>query len=230
VLDLTKGRVLFDEESHTYRLGGREVLGVTRTLALAGYVDTTWFTEWCSKRGTVVHKAVELEALGQYDAESWRGDLEEAGLQDDRIESLLGYVEAWQRFRAETGFEFLMEEDGGPHDVYSEIRLLSESRGIAGTADGIGTFRGSDGLVLADWKSGPPGPSTGPQTAAYASMYHELTKRRITRRLGVQLLPSGRYRHAYFDDPADFHDFEAALRVARWRLKHIPAAALREAA
>jgi hypothetical protein len=227
MLDLTGGRVLFDEESHTYRAGGREILGVTRTLALAGYVDTTWFTEWCSKRGTVVHKAVELEAEGLYEPESWRDDLEEAGLPQDRIEGLLGHVEAWIRFREETGFQFLTDESGVP---YSEIRLVSESRGFAGTADGVGTFRGSDGLVLADWKSGPPGPSTGPQTAAYASAFHELTGRRIARRLGVQILPSGKYRHAYFDDPNDFHDFEAALRVARWRMKNLPKSALLEAA
>jgi hypothetical protein len=232
VLDLTKGRVVFDEASHTYRAGGVEILGVTRALALAGYVDTTWFTEWCSKRGTVVHKAVELEAIGLYEPESWRDDLEEAGLEEDRIEGLLGHVEAWRRFRQETGFEFLREEDGArlEPEVYSEVRLISESRGFAGTADGIGTFRGQAGLVLADWKSGPPGPSTGPQTAAYASMYHELTGRRIVKRLGVQLRPDGHFRHHYYDDPADFHDFEAALRVARWRLRHLPKEAVREAA
>ena len=227
MLDLTKGLVTFDEASHTYRLEGREVLGVTRALALAGYVDTTWFTEWCSKRGTVVHKAVELEALGQYDPESWRKDLEDAGQSNDRIEGLLGYVTAWRRFRAETGFQFLTDEAGLP---YSEIRLLSESRGIAGTGDGVGTFRSSTALVLPDWKSGPPGPATGPQTAAYASMFHELTGRRITHRLGVQLRPDGKYRHLPYEDPSDFHDFEAAVRVARWRMKHIPRPALQEAA
>ena len=227
MLDLTRGKVVFDEASHTYRVEGREILGVTRTLALAGYVDTTWFTEWCSKRGTVVHKAVELEAEGLYEPASWRDDLEEAGLSENKIEGLLGHVEAWIRFREETGFQFLTDEAGIP---YSEIRLLSESRGFAGTADGVGTFRGSDALVLADWKSGPPGPSTGPQTAAYAGAFHELTGRRIARRLGVQLRPDGRYRHCYFDDPNDFHDFEAALRVARWRLRHISKHALQEAA
>lgn len=226
MLDLTGGRVVFDEDAHTYRAGGVEILGVTRALALAGYVDTTWFTEWCSKRGTVVHKAVELEAEGLYEPASWRDDLEEAGLPEDRIRGLLGHVEAWRRFREETGFQFLTDDSEIP---YSEIRLISESRGFAGTADAVGTFRGSDALVLPDWKSGPPGPSTGPQTAAYASAFHELTGRRIARRLGVQLLANGHYRHCYFDDPNDFHDFEAALRVARWRLHHFPNALLEAA-
>lgn len=80
----------FDGETHTYTAGGRSVPSVTQVLKRVGLIDDRWVDEHALSRGRAVHAVI------QYDLE---GDLDEASIADE----IRPYVDAWRRFRAETG-------------------------------------------------------------------------------------------------------------------------------
>ncbi len=118
----------FDEEKHEYRVGGRILPSVTGILREMGFVDDSYFTEDSAARGTAVHKATELYDLGTLDEDSL----------DPR---LVDYLEAWKRFRKETGF------------LPTSIEIHGWSKfGYAGTFDRIGVTDKGD-TVLLDIKS-----------------------------------------------------------------------------
>jgi hypothetical protein len=186
----------FDRESHTYRLDGQPVPGVTSVLRLLDDFEgvPAHLLEAARKFGSHVHEACALMVRGQLD---WaRLDLD-----------LFPYVDAARRFIEESGIVVLA----------SELQVAHETLRYAGTLDLIGRWRGVATLI--DFKSGQFPRSVGPQTAAYANAYHSQSGIRVPRRYCVQLnpaLPNGYKCHA-LTNSADWSIFVSCLNIHRWK-------------
>lgn len=109
--------VEFTEEGHIYTADGRRLESVTGILKAEGFIDDRWFTEEARERGSFVHLARHLDDMGELDEESL-----------DPV--IVPYLEAWRRFRRESGF--VVER--------SEVPGMSSSYLYAGTPDVIGHF------------------------------------------------------------------------------------------
>lgn len=192
----------FDRESHTYRLRGQPVPGVTSLLDDT-IVDLSRIPrdvlERARARGTAVHVACEL-----YD----RGDLDFATMD----QSLWPYLQAWDRFKTETKFEIELIEK----PVYSERYRY------AGTLDryGHGRFRSKSKLstALIDIKSGEVQTATGVQLAAYHGAGVEMgAVDKSAIRIGVHLQDTGKYKLEVYDSPQDWPVFLACLQIHHYK-------------
>ena len=189
----------FDEAAHRYSVDGLLVPNVTSVLestldTFAGIPDEV--LDYAKARGTAVHRATELYDHDDLDIEAL--DIE-----------LFPYLEAWIKFRDDTGFKPLAIEE----------RIFNKRHWYAGTLDRIGYLFGY--LSLIDIKSGILiTPSAGPQTAAYmeAKNYRNINK--IRRRYIVQLQENGTYRLHHMVDKADWSVFLSSLTIYSWRQKH----------
>jgi hypothetical protein len=178
----------FNPETHSYEMAGKRLPSVTGILRDEQFIDATWFTEYGRDRGTKVHRAIEL-----YDA----GDLDEETL--DPV--LWPYVTAWQRFKDEANVTI----------EASEVRLVSEVYGFAGTIDKVATI-GSIKAIL-DIKTG----QVQPWTAIQLAFYHILLNEPARKRYAVQLNNDGSYRLHEFKDRRDHGVALAALTVYQWK-------------
>lgn len=183
----------FDKATHVYTLGGQRLPSVTEILKGAGVVDEQWWTDAGRWRGSQVHLAC------WYDDQN---DLDESTL-DPRLH---GYVDAYRKFRLETGFTPTAIEQPVHNDLL----------GYAGTPDRIGTL--ADGrYCLPDLKSGAQSKVTRFQTAGYAGC---LTSPRKYVRMEVRLKDNGKYSLQVYepkDFDRDFADFQALIRVFHLR-------------
>lgn len=195
----------FDKANHAYTFDGKPVVNVTRICGLlnsyAGIPADVLAR--AADRGDAVHYATEL-----YDQD----DLDIETMPDE----VTGYVCAWMRFRAETGFK----------PTHIEQRVYSERYRYAGTLDRAGTFESLKGVkageaCLVDIKATASlMPAVGPQTAAYAQALEESAGLRVKHRFAVQLKPDGNYNLEKLSNPADLSVFLAALSVYSWRARH----------
>lgn len=198
--------ISFDEADHEYRINGVAVPSVTGIVAAlrekSGASDETM--EYKRQLGKAVHKAIELHE---------RDDLDLGSMDPDT----LPFFEAWLEFKREAGFQVIECE----RIVYSKKLLY------AGTLDVVG-HRSTQELELLDAKCvWAMDAATGPQTAGYAIAYEELTKQKVRRRGGVQLLRDRTYRfHPYTDrnDYLVFHNCLTRLRAGEainsWKALH----------
>ena len=186
----------FDEEQHRYFLRNRELPSVTHiidhVLQDLSHIPPDVLRA-AGNRGTAVHKACELADLGTLDY----GALDPA---------LFPYVEAWERFKAETKFV----------PIRVEARVHSEVYGYAGTLDRIGSMNYRETLI--DIKSGEVYPSAGVQLAAYnkAALERGLIAGLLPR-YAVQLRDDGTYSLHPFTDSVDFNVFAAALQIYHFK-------------
>lgn len=189
----------FDPVTHTYSRNGLVVPGVTSVIEsvldqFAGVPQEV--LEQARIRGQHVHKATAL-----YDLD----DLDIATLDV----ALLPFLEAWIKFRKETGFHPLAVEEQIYHPRYH----------YAGTFDRVGALFGE--LALIDIKSGAVFPSVGPQSVAYAAAYNHRRADKIRTRWAVQLSADGNYKlHQLKDWNGDFSVFLSALNLRMWRIKN----------
>jgi hypothetical protein len=178
---------------HRYWAGPRELLAVTRVLALAGVVDATWWTPESRARGQQIHRATE--ALDRH---------EPVPVADA---PLAPYVEAYQAFL----------HDARPVWHGIEQPAADLCLGYAGTPDRWGTLHGDP--VVVDVKTGCV-PSWAPlQLVAYARLDLAPAAYR-RRRLVVQLLPTGRYglrEYPIVNFGRDERIFLSALAIAQWK-------------
>lgn len=187
---------VLDEESHTYTLAGRKVPGVTSILQpLSGlqFVDRD-VLDAAAAFGRAVHRACELDDLGQLD--------------EEELDPALGpYLAGWRRFSAD-------------HDVrwhLIEHLVFNEQQGYAGTLDRFGIVRGDEAVV--DIKSSVAlSPTVGPQLAAYQRAIPGATL--ITKRIGVLLKPDGTYQAKTYTSPGDWPLFVSLLTLNRWCAEH----------
>ena len=107
----------FDEEGHIYTLNGVPLESVTDILEDEGFIDTRFFDEFSRERGTFVHLARHLDDMGELD--------------EDTLDPVIApYLEAWRRFKRESGF--VVEQ--------SEVPMASKTYRFAGKPDVIGHF------------------------------------------------------------------------------------------
>lgn len=194
--DIGRGVLSFDEARHAYSLDGEELIGVTTALQVAGLVDYSAvdpkLLAYRATQGKLAHLACELDDLGDLD--------------DTRVDpALVGYLAAWRRFRAESGFAPDRVEHRVHHLVYR----------YAGTLDRTGPLRGRRALV--DIKTSvAPQPWWGAQLAAYEMCLDDGPYDRFA----VRLANDGTYRLDEFRDPNDRKLWLAALVIAQWRRLH----------
>jgi len=191
--------LVFNPETHEYFLNGSKLPGVTSILQDTGIIDLSGIPyarlEAAREFGIAVHSACEL-----YDLD----DLNEKELDHN----LRPYLDAWIKFKTDTGFELIEIEK----PVYS-VRYR-----FAGTPDRIGAF---DGLTLVDIKSTAAlSPATALQTAGYEIAHNEFSADKIKKRMTVLLTANGEYKLEPHKDKNDINVFLAALSVFNWRNNH----------
>ena len=184
----------FDEPSHTYKLDGVHVPGVTTVLGpYTGleFVDADVLRA-AAEFGNHVHEACHLLNLEELD---WL-TLDDA---------LVPYVRAWEDFL----------EDSGAVVIKSEHQVFSERFRFAGTLDVLVDWKRRTRLI--DLKSTASVPRTvGPQTAAYAQAHQEMTGSHISDRYCLHLKPDGKYKAHKLDNPSDWTVFQSCLNVYNW--------------
>ena len=116
ILDTTEG-LIFDEERHVYTLDGIVLPSVTGVLKAEGFIDTRFFDEYSRTRGTLVHLATEYDDTGELDEDSL-----------DPV--IVPYVEAWRKFKKESGF--VVEA--------VETAMCNKTHRFAGKIDRRGSF------------------------------------------------------------------------------------------
>jgi hypothetical protein len=193
------GVLVFDEAAHVYTLNGRRLPNVTGVLeVLGGYEGVPAdVMAAAARRGTYVHKACELHAWGMLD---WSSVLA----------PYLPYVEAFDKFLAESGFE----------PEYVEERVFHRELLYAGTIDLIGVLppqvrQRRARRVLIDLKTTfRLMRAVGPQLAAYDSAWRSSRPGDYPEaRYGLQLRRDGSYRLEPFASPLDLSVFRACLVV-----------------
>lgn len=182
----------FIPETHTYRLDGAEIPGVSKIIAFAGLSDMTWVSEEALKRGSYVHQALEFEDLG---------DLNEADLD----EKLKGYLKAWRTFKADFKAEIHCVEQKVHHPIYR----------YGGTLDRIAKIEGH--FCVIDIKSGSPAAWHPIQTALYSMTQDAPHGPGCPRRAAVYVTPEGKYRFITHNNREDFTVAKAAITLAQWK-------------
>jgi hypothetical protein len=116
----------FIEDGHIYQFRGSVPPSVTGILKAEGFIDTSFYNEYGRMMGQFVHKATYLDDQGELDEESL-----------DPV--IAPYVEAWRRFRRESGFTPIVSEKPrinidlfycGTPDVIGEFPSGSLTRGV----------------------------------------------------------------------------------------------------
>jgi hypothetical protein len=152
----------FREATHEYFIGGKPVPGVTTVLKEAGLIDSTWFTPEAALRGQHVHTACAL----------WdKGELDTCAL--DPV--LVPYLEAWQKFRKESGVTPTIIEEP----------FYSLEHGFAGTIDRA--WMDGKHFIVCDIKSGPLPDWLPLQLAGYSILINAFSG------MGVELRDNGSY-------------------------------------
>ena len=187
------------DDSHTYRVNGMIVPGVTQVLAqietYAGIPPST--LEYARERGQAVHLATQLWDEGDLDTQT--------------LDPVVGpYLSAWIQFLADTGF--------GVTEI--ETRVYSDYPRYCGTLDRVGFLQG-DHCVIDIKAVAAISPLTGLQTAAYAGAWRTDKRMKLPRRAAVQLRPDGTYRWEEHSDKTDLSVFISLLQLWNWRKIHL---------
>ena len=186
----------YDDETHTYTMGGTKVPSVTQVLMDQGLVDTTWFTEAGRERGSAVHLAARYMDEHTLDIETVDEDLH-------------GYLKAYKSFKTDTGF------DMGEGSI--EIPMWDKVHRFAGTPDRIGKLFGVDCIV--DFKTGATlAPYTGLQLAGYELLTrHNHSPIQHIRRYALRLGREGKYKLTRYEDPTDMKVFVDMVGIYHWK-------------
>ncbi len=188
----------FKSDTHEYFWHGAPVPSVTQIIQsanLANFDSVPWhILKKACELGTYVHQATEY--------------LDNNTLDFDTIdEGVFPYLQAWERFKIDTGFKI----------KFIEVRLYSQKYKFAGTIDRIGTI--NDKEVIPDIKTGVHSISHAVQTSAYAQLAKEagiLTQRKANR-LTVKLNSDGSYSLKPHKGNADFAVFLNALAIYNYK-------------
>jgi hypothetical protein len=190
----------FDEERHVYLLDGAVLPSVTTIIS--PLVDLSAIDPDILERarmfGTAVHMTAELHDKGILDMSTVDAPL-------------MPYLEAWQRFMRECGWQNEEIEGRVVHPVYR----------YAGTFDRVGTInkRGRRVRGILDIKTGSEvGDSVGVQLAAYQNAYNyqHPTAKTITR-WSVRLTEDRKYKLDEWTEPDDWFTFLSLLQIRNWK-------------
>lgn len=185
-----------DQATHTYRLDGEVLPGVTRVLKVLDSMEHIPRATLDAKAalGRAVHAAV------QYDNE---GTLDDESVSD----AVRPYLQSWRLLRAVKKVEILA----------AELMVAHPMHRYAGTLDLKVQMDGARWIV--DLKSCVSlWPSVGPQTAAYMAAHGDT---QVSRRAAVLLQADGSIgRFVELNNPNDWPVFLAALSIWRFREAH----------
>lgn len=190
--------VHFDEATHTYTLDGKTLPSVTQVIKAVLAPDEyatvpAHVLEHAAQRGRAVDQMIELDLADNLDPESLDPEL-------------IPYWQAWENFPERLAWRY-----GGAQCQMS----VASPYGYAGTFD----IYVPDSCHLIDVKATAAVPKTvGVQTAAYAEALRACSKNpppAVTRSC-LHVTPTG-CKLIQLNDPSDFTDFLAALRVFNWR-------------
>lgn len=161
---------------------------VTEILKSCGFVDSRFFNEAATSRGTAVHEACHLHDLGHLDPATLHPDL-------------VGYLEAYKRFRA----DFSMWE-------YEHMEVRIENYLFRGTPDRVYVLKGfvpglSKEYGVIDIKTGGPLKWHPLQLAAYAELVGALPS--LCRDLYIR--EDGTYKLSEPIGMEDIHAWRAVL-------------------
>lgn len=193
-MDAPKG-LAFDPVAHEYRYRGAKVPGVTSILQPLVDFSRVPPDVLDAKRdlGQRVHEACQF-----FDED----DLDEGSIEAD----VAPYLQAWVKFRAETGAKVLR----------CEARVFDPVMAFAGTLDRVLDVAGARYLV--DLKTCIATPiAVGPQTAAYL---RALGDNSVTHRAALRLRPDGTYRFDPLEGADDWSVFLSCLTLYRFKEKH----------
>lgn len=154
------------DEAHVYRVNDVVTPGFSEIVKGVGLIDDRWFTETSRWRGSVVHAITQLED---------ENDLDEESVDP----SFSGWLEAYRRFKRETGFI--------PEAI--EQPVFNPFLKYCGTLDRSGKLA-SGRPALLDLKTGDVNKITRYQTVAYLGC---LSQPFQYTRLAVGLKPNGKY-------------------------------------
>lgn len=174
-------QLTFDEESHTYRIGGQVVPSVTSVI---GRVMPVWQAdEFYLQRGRALHHGCVLSDRGTLDWNSVSPEIE-------------GRILAWRNFRQQWPAGI----------IEMEMPLGSTAYRFAGTFDRLFEFDGE--YILCDIKSTVE-PQVEIQLGGYSLLWKErvgiLGRNRrewVARAVAVQVNPDETYRATWFDGAA----------------------------
>lgn len=188
----------FDAETHTYRVNGEVVPGVTSIIrCLSDFTGVpVERLERAGERGSAVHLLTEMSDKG--------------GLRY-RItvpEEYAAYVEAWHAFT----------KDYRPKFLGIEERLYHPEMGYCGTADRIAVIDGEAGILdlKTTWRLHP---ECGVQLAAYLEAANTMRQQKLTRRWAIQLRNDGTYDFQEFTRESDWNTFLACLQIYLWKME-----------
>lgn len=190
----------FDEPSHTYWIGERKIVNVTRVLDFFchSYDHVPRETlERARQEGQAVHRAIEYHIAGTLDhCPPW----------------LEPYILAWERFVFDTRFEL----------ESSEQRHYHPGLDYCGTSDLIGWMDfpklGRRHTLIDIKRSFCAGPAIGLQTTAYAAAYQWGGGDHIQQRFALRFRPGmdPPYATEHFNDPRDHAAWANMLGTYRW--------------
>lgn len=187
----------FDEATHTYRVDGVELPSVSTILRPIVSFDgiPPDVLAAASARGVAVHKACELDDLG---------DL----IEESVDESIAGYLEAWRRFRRELRAKVFDTEQRRYHSVLR----------YAGTRDVIVQIDGK--LWLIDRKTSAAYPWHAIQLAGYQLLAEDNGE--AVDKVGTVLLSSdGGYKLIPYGGASDRRVFTSLVTLHTWRSQNV---------
>lgn len=185
----------FFECAHEYHLDHVRIPSVTQVLSFGK--DLSRIPRYTALFGTLVHKACELDTLGELDEDS---------LVAQEIDG--HWCDPWPRLRAWRSCRAWRANRGWT--------VLNVELPVWGEIDGM-RFAGMIDVVwsdysVADIKTGQPRPAEhGPQVAAYAEALRQRSGMRVPSR-GCIYLGDGRSDHRAYDEPAHLETFKTRLR------------------
>ncbi len=194
--------VTLDEATHTYRLDGRPIIGVTETIKGLGLdPNVGFYTPEARRRGRAVHAAIHY----------WlEDDLHWPSVKPEHV----GYVRA----------AILLVETLKLEMVSAETIVVDETLGVAGKVDLFARYQGEPAIV--DWQSGGLAKTKALQTAGYgvlarAGLYPSTTQ---FARIGASLHGDGTIaRPEFYTSHRDERRFLAAVDLYRTFVYRPPA-------
>lgn len=189
-------KLLFNEESHIYTMGGVQLPSVTSIIGKVGLQGESkqWYTKSATNRGTQVHNMLEF-----YDEEA----LDESNLDPQ----LVPYLDGWKKFLDEVQPRFIDIEKPIHHPTLN----------YAGKIDRFGLIGGEPYII--EIKTGQQAKWHPIQTAAYKEPYrlNSTDPGKRIKRVAVYLTNKAKYKLVPHEkDTDDFTVFVNALRIYRW--------------
>lgn len=189
-------KLTFDPETHTYRVDGKRVPGVTTILRHANLMDLRFADDSAMKRGTDVHTLIEksIEATHKGSPLDVR----------EMKNPLIPYYEAWEKFQRAVRPEILANEEPVFNSMYRYAGMLDLRCRVSRDA-------GPEEWLI-DIKTGGASSWHSLQTAGYSLCFD-----RFMKRYALYLRPDATYRLVPHNDAADQDVFLSALALANWK-------------